>query len=160
MDFWISLPFLVLALIFGIAYMQNVSEITKPKIDVLSIILSTIGFGGVVFGFSNAGEGSGGWSSPIVISSLAVGVIALILFSIRQLTMKQPMMNLRAFRYPMFVLGVLMVFICMMVILSSMLLLPMFLQGGMALTGIYSRTCDASRRNSKRFYVASYRALV
>lgn len=57
--FWISLPFLVLALVFGIAYMQNVSETTKPKIDVLSIILSTIGFGGIVFGFSNAGEGSG-----------------------------------------------------------------------------------------------------
>lgn len=62
--FWISLPFLVLALVFGIAYMQNVSETTKPKIDVLSIILSTIGFGGIVFGFSNAGEGSRGMVQP------------------------------------------------------------------------------------------------
>lgn len=136
--FWISLPFLVLALVFGIAYMQNVSETTKPKIDVLSIILSTIGFGGIVFGFSNAGEGSGGWSSPTVIVSLIVGVVGLILFSIRQLTMKQPMMNLRAFKYPMFILGVIMVFICMMVILSSMLLLPMYLQGGLVLTAFAS----------------------
>ena len=136
--FWISLPFLVLALLFGIAYMQNVSDITKPKIDVLSIILSTIGFGGIVFGFSNAGEGSDGWSSPTVIGSLTVGAIALILFSIRQLTMKQPMMNLRAFRYPMFVLGVVIVFICMMVILSTMLLLPMYLQSGLMLTAFTS----------------------
>ncbi|WP_268439348.1 lincomycin efflux MFS transporter Lmr(B) [Bacillus sp. S10C12M] len=136
--FWISLPFLVLALVFGIAYMQNVSDITKPKIDVLSIILSTIGFGGIVFGFSNAGEGSGGWSSPTVVVSLIVGVVGLILFSIRQLTMKQPMMNLRAFKYPMFILGVIMVFICMMVILSSMLLLPMYLQGGLVLTAFAS----------------------
>ncbi|MGG1760194.1 lincomycin efflux MFS transporter Lmr(B) [Bacillus velezensis] len=136
--FWISLPFLVLALLFGIAYMQNVSDITKPKIDVLSIILSTIGFGGIVFGFSNAGEGSDGWSSPTVIGSLTVGAIALILFSIRQLTMKQPMMNLRAFRYPMFILGVVIVFICMMVILSTMLLLPMYLQSGLMLTAFTS----------------------
>ena len=45
--------------------MQNVSTITKPKIDVPSIILSTIGFGGIVYGFSSVGEK--GWGSTIVI---------------------------------------------------------------------------------------------
>ena len=54
--FWISLPFFVIALIFGFYFMQNVSTLTKPKIDILSIVLSTIGFGGVVYGFSSAGE--------------------------------------------------------------------------------------------------------
>ena len=58
--FWISLPLLVSALIFGIYFMQNVTEPTKPKIDVFSIILSTLGFGGIVFGFSNTGEGTVG----------------------------------------------------------------------------------------------------
>ncbi|MCI4139487.1 MFS transporter, partial [Bacillus vallismortis] len=87
--------------------------ITKPKIDILSIIQTTSGYGGIVFGVSNAGEGSGGWTSPTVIVSLIVGVVGHILFSIRQLTMKQPMINIRAFKYPMFILGVLMVFICM-----------------------------------------------
>jgi len=128
--FWLSLPFLVLALVCGILFMQNVSNITKPKIDLLSIILSTIGFGGIVFGFSSAGEGSGGWTSPKVIASLIVGVAALILFGWHQLRMKQPMINLRAFKYPMFTVGVVMVFISMMIILSSMLVLPLFLQGG------------------------------
>lgn len=127
--FWLSLPFLVIALISGILFMQNVTEVTKPKIDLLSIVLSSIGFGGVVFGFSSAGEAEG-WGSPKVIIAIAIGVIALVLFVIRQNTMKQPMINLRAFKYPMFVVGVLMVFICMMVILSSMLILPMYLQQG------------------------------
>lgn len=133
--FWISLPFLLFALVFGMAYMQNVSTITKPKIDPLSIILSTIGFGGIVFGFSNAGEGEGGWTSPTVIVSLTAGLVSLLLFTIRQLSMERPMINLRVFKYPMFTMGLLMVFICMMVILSSMLLLPMYLQGGLALSG-------------------------
>ncbi|UQZ37691.1 MFS transporter [Paenibacillus sp. PK3_47] len=127
--FWLSLPFLVAALICGILFMQNVSEVTKPKIDALSILLSSLGFGGIVFGFSSAGE-EGGWESTKVIVAIAVGVIALILFVIRQMTMKQPMINLRAFKFPMFTVGVLMVFICMMVILSSMLILPMYLQQG------------------------------
>lgn len=131
--FWLSLPFLVAALISGILFMQNVSEVTKPKIDVLSIVLSSLGFGGIVFGFSSAGE-EAGWGSPKVIIAIAVGVIALVLFAIRQMTMKQPMINLRAFKYPMFTVGVLMIFICMMVILSSMLILPMYLQQGQGYT--------------------------
>ncbi|KWX86506.1 multidrug MFS transporter, partial [Paenibacillus riograndensis] len=121
--FWLSLPFLVIALIFGILFMQNVSEVTKPKIDLLSILLSSLGFGGIVFGFSSAGEADG-WGSPKVIIAIAIGVVALLLFGIRQVKMKQPMINLRAFKFPMFAVGVAVVFICMMVILSSMLILP------------------------------------
>ncbi|WP_213650736.1 DHA2 family efflux MFS transporter permease subunit [Paenibacillus sp. J23TS9] len=136
--FWLSLPFLVLSLVCGIFFMQNVSKITKPKIDFLSILLSSLGFGGIVYGFSSAGEGSGGWSSTKVIVALAVGVVALMLFALRQLRMKQPMINLRAFKYPMFTLGVLMVFISMMIILSSMLVLPMFLQRGFGKTAFYA----------------------
>src|SRR5690606_13353524 len=124
--FWISLPFLVFALVFGIVFMQNVSEITKPKIDVVSIILSTIGFGGIVYGFSSAGEE--GWGSAIVVSTLLVGVIALFLFVLRQLKMKQPMINMRVFKFPMFTLGLLSVFIAFMVILSTSILLPLYLQ--------------------------------
>ncbi|WP_188540609.1 DHA2 family efflux MFS transporter permease subunit [Paenibacillus segetis] len=127
--FWLALPILIIALICGILFMQNVTSITKPKIDALSILLSSVGFGGIVFGFSSAGE-SEGWSSPKVIISIIVGAVALILFGIRQMKMKQPMINLRAFRFPMFSLGVLMIVLCMMVILSSMLILPMYLIKG------------------------------
>lgn len=136
--FWISLPFLVFALLFGLVYMQNISETTRPKFDILSILLSTIGFGGIVFGFSSAGEGAGeaggGWESPRVIIAIAVGLVALILFSWRQLKMEKPIINLRVFKFPMFTLGLLMVFISMMIILSSMLLMPMYLQRGLLMT--------------------------
>ncbi|PYY27900.1 DHA2 family efflux MFS transporter permease subunit [Paenibacillus illinoisensis] len=131
--FWLSLPLLLIALIFGAFFMQNVTQLTKPKIDILSIILSTIGFGGVVYGFSHAGEG-GGWGDPIVIIAIIAGVLSLILFSIRQVKMDQPMMNLNTFKYPMFVLGLILIFVSMMVMLSSMILLPMYLQTSLALT--------------------------
>ncbi|WP_054026938.1 DHA2 family efflux MFS transporter permease subunit [Bacillus sp. FJAT-28004] len=134
--FWLSLPFLVIALLFGIMYMQNVSTITKPKIDIFSLLFSTLGFGGIVFAFSSAGEGEGGWGSTKVIATMIVGVLSLAIFAVRQLTMKQPMMNLRAFKHPMFVVGTLMVFICMMVILSSMLVLPMYLISGLGLSAL------------------------
>ena len=130
--FWISLPFLVIGLLFGIVYLQNVSTVTRPKIDILSIILSSIGFGGIVFGFSKAGEE--GWTNPVVLITIGLGIAALALFSVRQLQMKQPMMDLRVFKYPMFVIGTLMVLVCMMIILSTVLILPLYMQKGMGLS--------------------------
>lgn len=129
--FWICLPFLLLALLFGIKFVQNVTTVTKPKIDILSIILSTIGFGGIVYGFSSAGEK--GWGSTIVIVTIIVGLLALTLFSMRQFKMEVPMIDLRVLKYPMFTLGLLSVFITFMVIMSSMILLPLYLQTGLAL---------------------------
>ncbi len=132
--FWLSLPFLVIGLLVGLKYLENVTELAKPRIDLLSIVLSTIGFGGVVFGFSKAGEGEQGWTSTIVVASIVIGLVALALFALRQIFMREPMMNLRVFKYPMFVVGLLMVLSCMMIILSSMIILPMYLQNGMRLS--------------------------
>lgn len=130
--FWISLVFLAVALLIGIFKMKNVSTTSKPRIDLLSMLLSTVGFGGIVFGFSSAGEGEGGWTSPTVLVSLAIGLVALIIFTIRQLKMTTPLLDLRAFKYPMFAIGSLLVGLCFMVILSSMLVLPMYLQTALA----------------------------
>ncbi len=133
--FWVSLPFFVIALLFGLKYMQNVSMITKPKIDVPSIILSTIGFGGIVYGFSIVGEQ--GWSNAIVLSTIIVGLIALFLFAVRQFNMDKPMIDLHVFKYPMFTLGLITVFITFMIIMSSMILLPLYLQTGLALAAFF-----------------------
>ncbi|WP_318503079.1 MDR family MFS transporter [Bacillus sp. T3] len=132
--FWLSLPFLVFGLLVGLKYLENVSEVTKPKIDLLSVVLSTIGFGGVVFGFSKAGEGAENWTSPAVIYFIIIGLVALVLFTLRQVYMREPMMDLGVFKFPMYNVGLLMVLSCMMIILSSMIILPMFLQNGMKLS--------------------------
>lgn len=124
--FWFTIPFLLFSLIFGIVYLPNVNEIRKVSIDAISIVLSTIGFGGVVYGVSVAGDF--GWTSTIVLGSIIVGVIALIMFVIRQMKMKNPMLNLRAFKYPLFVLGVIMNFITFFNMLSMLVILPMYMQ--------------------------------
>jgi DHA2 family lincomycin resistance protein-like MFS transporter len=133
--FWISEPFLILSLLCGLRYMRNVSVITKPKIDVLSVVLSTIGFGGIVFGFSQAGEVLDWTSAPVMIPLIA-GSAALCIFSLRQMALKQPVLNLRVFRYPLFTLGILLVILCMMVILASVILLPIYLQEGLGISMI------------------------
>ncbi|MCL6606396.1 MAG: DHA2 family efflux MFS transporter permease subunit [Paenibacillus sp.] len=131
--FWVSLPLLVIGLLIGFKYLENVTDVTKPRFDLLSILLSTIGFGGVVFGFSKAGEGADGWSSMVVITSIVIGLIALILFILRQ-NMSAPMLNLSVFKYPMYVVGLLLIMSCMLISMASTIILPMFLQTGTGLS--------------------------
>lgn len=134
--FYLVIPFALLSIIIGAAALKNVSEVTKPRVDFFSILLSTIGFGGIVYGFSRAGEH--GWSKPEVIWMLAVGGIALLLFIWRQLLLKQPVMNLRAFRYPTFALVTVLLFVLMMTLFSSAIMLPMFMQGVLLMTAFKS----------------------
>lgn len=134
--FYLVTPFALLSVIIGAAVLKNVSEVTKPRVDFLSIVLSTIGFGGIVYGFSSAGEH--GWSQPEVIWTIAAGGVALLLFVWRQLILKQPVMDLRAFKYPTFALVAVLLFVLMMTFFSSAIMLPMFMQGVLLVTAFKS----------------------
>lgn len=136
--FWAFVPFLVIALLFAIFGLKNVGELTKPKVDVLSLLESIIGFSGIVMGVSFASEQC--WASPLVLGSLIVGIVVLALYVKRQLTLAEPVLNLKIFAIPAFRTGAVLVMLDFGIILSAMYLLPMYIQRGLllpvALTGI------------------------
>lgn len=132
--FFLVLPFAIFSIVFGFIYLKNVSQPTKPKVDVLSIVLSTIGFGGIVYGFSKSGEANASWFSPEVYGVILVGAAALVLFVIRQLRLKEPLLDLRAFKYNMFTLTTIMLIIVMMTLFSTITLLPFLFQGALGLS--------------------------
>lgn len=132
--FYLVIPLAVVSIVYAAIYLKNVSELTKPKVDIISILLSSIGFGGIVYGFSSAGEGS--WSDPKVVWCLIVGGISLISFVWRQLAVKEPMLDMRVFRYPMFSLVTVLMLVLMMAMFSTMIMLPLFLQNVMMLTAL------------------------
>lgn len=136
--FWLFIPFLFIALIFAITSLENVGEITKPHVDMLSIIESAVGCSGLVIGASLASED--GWTSPTVLSALIIGIIVLIFYTHRQLHLEEPILNLHIFKYPAFTIGSSIVMLDFGIILSTMYLLPLFYQRGLlvsvALTGL------------------------
>ncbi|KMK76909.1 DHA2 family efflux MFS transporter permease subunit [Alkalihalobacillus pseudalcaliphilus] len=132
--FFSVVPFALFSILFAFIFLKNVTKVTKPKVDVISIILSTLGFGGIVFGFSSAGEGASGWTHPEVYGTIILGALSLILFVLRQLKMEEPILDVRTFRSPMFSITTILLIIVMMSMFSTMILIPMFLQGAMALT--------------------------
>jgi len=127
--FWFSAILYVILIIIGAPVMSNVSDITKPEIDIISILFSTIGFGGIIYALATMAELS--ISSTGVWVPLVIGILAILLFGVRQMTMAQPMVNIRVFKYPMFSLGTLSMFLSILVILSTSILLPMYLKGAL-----------------------------
>lgn len=124
--FLMMLPIAVIAMVIAFFLLKNVTENTDPKLDILSIILSSFGFGGLLFGFSSAG--TAGWSSAEVVISLVVGVIALVLFVWRQLKLDQPMLELRVLRIPMFTLNTVLGMVMFIAMVGGMLILPLYMQ--------------------------------
>jgi DHA2 family lincomycin resistance protein-like MFS transporter len=135
MLFVLLIPFILLVMILGYLYLANVTTLTKPKIDVASIVLSTFGVGGIIYGLN--GFSSGG-NIKITLIIFAVGIISIILFAIRQLSLKEPMLEIRTFKYPLFSIGCALVMIAMMTVFTMNVMLPMFLQGALQTTAFIS----------------------
>jgi MFS transporter, DHA2 family, lincomycin resistance protein len=129
--FYSVLPFALVVMAFAYFRLKNVTETTKSKIDILSLSLSTVGFGGIVFGFSSAGEEHGGWTSGMVVIPITAGIIALGLFTWRQLTMAAPLLDLKSFKYKVFTLSTIIMMIVMMGMFSGMILLPIYMQSAL-----------------------------
>jgi DHA2 family lincomycin resistance protein-like MFS transporter len=127
--FFAIIPLSMISLIIGYVYLKNLTELTKPHLDIPSILLSTIGFGGFIYGVSNIGG-----STTAMTTSIIVGCIALFAFVLRQLHMKNPMLDMHPFKYPMFTIGTTLIIIMHMVNFATMLILPMFLEGALGLT--------------------------
>lgn len=128
------IPFALFSIGFGYKFLVNVSEVTKPKIDVLSIVFSSIGFGATVYGFSSAGESPEGFLNPKVLGIIIVGALGIVLFVLRQLKLEEPVMDLRVFKYPMYTHAVFMFIIIIMTMFASEIILPMFMQGPLMLS--------------------------
>ncbi|MFB7642398.1 DHA2 family efflux MFS transporter permease subunit [Peribacillus butanolivorans] len=134
--FYGMIPFTIIVIICGFIYLKNVSEPVISKVDFISVALSTIGFGALMYGFSEAGNA--GWSSAEVVVSLVVGILALVLFTWRQLISKNPLLNLRAFKYNMFTLTTLISIGVTMMMYADMMLLPLYLQNARGFTALES----------------------
>lgn len=126
MLFEMIIPFAVLSLLFGLWKLENVMETRKVSLDYTSLVLSTIGFGGLLYGFSSAGDK--GFNNPLVYSSIAIGAVTLVIFIIKQVKMEEPLLDVRIYKYPMFALGSAISMVISVAMFSGMILTPAYVQ--------------------------------
>ncbi|WP_077601728.1 DHA2 family efflux MFS transporter permease subunit [Oceanobacillus sojae] len=124
--FYIVFPIAIISLLIGVFKLKNITPQRPIRLDVFSIILSSFGFGGLLYGFSSAGDK--GWDHPSVYITIVVGVIGVVTLILRQLRMKDPMLEFRIFRYPMFALSSAISVVLAMALFSGMILIPLYVQ--------------------------------
>jgi MFS transporter, DHA2 family, lincomycin resistance protein len=145
-NFGLVLPIALASLAAGALWIRNLGDTERVRIDVVSVILSAFGFGGIVFGLSQIGGGGHGGdaaadatgTSPVaLIVALSVGVVALVIFGWRQLRLQRTdnaLLDLRVFRSANFSLSVAHLGVMSMAFFGAITLLPLFLQNGMGLS--------------------------
>ncbi|HLR03909.1 MAG TPA: MDR family MFS transporter [Virgibacillus sp.] len=134
--FYVILPIAVLDIAAAYFLLKNVTEQKNPRLDILSVILSTIGFGGFLYGFSSAGDA--GWGSVQVIAPIVVGVISLIIFITRQLKLKEPLLEFRVFKHGTFTLATALGMIVFAAMIGTNVILPLYMQNMIGFTALES----------------------
>lgn len=124
--FYVILPIAVLDIIAAYFLLRNVTEQKNPRLDILSVILSTIGFGGILYGFSVAGDA--GWGSYQVILTIVLGAISLYFFITRQLKLKEPLLEFRVFKHGIFTLATALGMVVFAAMIGTNVILPLYMQ--------------------------------
>lgn len=130
--FIVMLPVALIALTLGAWKVRNVTEPRATRLDVLSLLLSAVGFGALIFGLSSIGESAGGHVLVAPWIPIAVGVLALVVFALRQIRLQDsadgPLMDLRVFTRRSYTVSALVLIIGFMAMFGALIVLPIFLQ--------------------------------
>ncbi|WP_245627382.1 MDR family MFS transporter [Kribbia dieselivorans] len=136
------LPLAILLLAIGAPLVKTDGTTRRPPFDVLSVLLSAVGFGGLVYGLSSIQRITQGDVVAAVVA--VVGVIGVALFVWRQVALSRstgaPLLDLAPFANPSYRMSVAVVCIAMATMLGTVIVLPLHLQGAMlvsaAITGL------------------------
>ncbi len=134
--FWLVLPIALAALLLGLRLITNVGDSTTAPIDVPSVVLSVLGFGGLVYGLSSLGHSAEGGSPAMLWAAFGIGVVGLVAFVARQLVLQRTdraLLDLRTFRSRTFTVASAMMMLMMAVLLGTIVLLPIYLQNVLGL---------------------------
>jgi MFS transporter, DHA2 family, lincomycin resistance protein len=128
--FVLVLPIALASLVYGSRRLVNVGQAGRQRLDIRSVLLSIPAFGGLVYGLSQLGRGASG--PGVALGFIAFGVICLVIFGWRQLRLtrggRDPLLDLRAFSYPMFSVSIALLCLAMLALFGMVILLPIYLQ--------------------------------
>ncbi|HEY9313428.1 DHA2 family efflux MFS transporter permease subunit [Williamsia sp.] len=135
--FILVLPLAVFALVLGAFKLKNITTPVHATLDVFSLLLSAIGFGALVFGLSLIGESASGHALMSPILPIAVGLVGLVAFVIRQQAIRRrgrdPLIDMRIFRTKSFVVPLIVMMFVALNGFGILLVLPLVLTGALGM---------------------------
>jgi DHA2 family multidrug resistance protein len=126
--FYVNVPLGLVAIAMIRAFIKDPPYMRRPeRIDGYGIFLLAIGIGALQIALDKGEEEdwlASGWIVALLITT-AVFLVALV---IRELTARQPVVNLRVFKERTYAVGVMLISVMTFVLYSSLVMLPVFLQ--------------------------------
>lgn len=135
--FILVLPLAVVALVAGAARLRNITTPERASLDLVSLGLSAVGFGALVYGLASIGESTSGHAPIPPAVPVAVGLLGIAAFAWRQTTLRRdgdPLLDLRIFRTRLFVVPLVAMLFIALNGFGVVLVLPLFLDGALGLS--------------------------
>ena len=135
-------PFIVIvgialiAFIFGFISISSYNTTKDTKLDKRSVVYSTVGFGIMLYTFSSAGNL--GFFNSIVIGALIISLFIISIFVRRQITILNPLLNLKVFNNKIFCFCTITSMIIMLSMVGPALLIPLYVQNALGLSALLS----------------------
>ena len=121
-----------IAFVINFMFVGDFEKLSHPKLDVLSVALISLALVCLMYAVSTVFSGSAVLAGVLAL----VGIVAAIAFVVRQNRIENPLLDLRPFRDPGFVCGVVVVFVAFMAVFAMNILLPLFMQNRLGFTAL------------------------
>lgn len=125
--FLVVLPACLAAMAMAWRYLPGRDHSRVPvKLDSMGLLSLSVGMTALLWGLANGHRR--GWQDPGLLAALATGVVMLIAFVVWQRRSRQPLMDLRVFRYPGFTGSFIMSMVIGAGLFASTYLTPLYFQ--------------------------------
>ena len=124
--FYIITALAVLDIVLAGFVLENVIESSNPKLDMPSVLLSSLGLASFLYGCSAAGDM--GLLHVLPWFFILIGIVTSMAFVKRQFTLKEPFLDLRILKFPQFAIATIIALIVNAALISGAVMLPIFMQ--------------------------------
>jgi DHA2 family lincomycin resistance protein-like MFS transporter len=129
--FWTVLPIALLALATGARRLRMAAHTQRVPLDMVSVPLSALAFGGLVWALTEVGESARGGATVSPWVPGVVGAVAMVLFVMRQLRLQhrgRALLDLRPLGHVPFVVPLVLMCLTFVALFGVIILLPLYLQ--------------------------------
>lgn len=125
MLFIILIPIIIIVILLGSISIENITKTRPVKLDINSVLLSTIGFGSLLYSVSTLGDSNFQLKNLLL---LLFSIIVIAIFSYRQLHVKNPLLQLKVFKALSFRRIVLLAALTNIALMGPELIIPLYNQ--------------------------------
>lgn len=124
--FFVNVPVGILGVVLASRWLRNHKREHPPELSWSSVALTTVGFGAMLYASTIAAEH--GWTSPEVLGGFAVGIAALVAFTVQALHQHDPLLDVRLFGNRTFANAALIGYVSVLALFGAEFLMPLYLQ--------------------------------